>query len=244
VKGKTEYFRFAFEEFKADKNRFDVSIGGNHFSDKGMDISLGNDHFTICGSLRFDHIEKYPKSLFSPGIMGPFSFIPNMECYHGIVNIRHTIIGGLRINGAPFNLTGGEGYIEKDWGRSFPQSWIWLQANHFQGAGASFMFSVARIPWLNRSFTGLISFLRTNHGFYKFATYNGSKITQIHMEGDMIEARLESPAYILEFTANYKKGGTLKAPKNGFMRRKIEENPAKPRFIKTEIGVGYRLVDE
>lgn len=28
------------------------------------------------------------------------------------------------------------------------------------------------------------------------------------------------------------------------LRRKIEENPAKPRFIKTEIGVGYRLVDE
>jgi two-component system KDP operon response regulator KdpE len=28
------------------------------------------------------------------------------------------------------------------------------------------------------------------------------------------------------------------------LRRKIEENPAKPRYIVTEIGVGYRLVDE
>jgi two-component system KDP operon response regulator KdpE len=28
------------------------------------------------------------------------------------------------------------------------------------------------------------------------------------------------------------------------LRRKIEENPAKPRYIKTEIGVGYRLADE
>lgn len=28
------------------------------------------------------------------------------------------------------------------------------------------------------------------------------------------------------------------------LRRKIEENPAKPRYIRTEIGVGYRLVDE
>ncbi len=28
------------------------------------------------------------------------------------------------------------------------------------------------------------------------------------------------------------------------LRRKIEENPAKPRYIKTEIGVGYRLTDQ
>ena len=28
------------------------------------------------------------------------------------------------------------------------------------------------------------------------------------------------------------------------LRRKIEKNPAKPRYIVTEIGVGYRLVDE
>ncbi|MPM83779.1 Transcriptional regulatory protein KdpE [bioreactor metagenome] len=28
------------------------------------------------------------------------------------------------------------------------------------------------------------------------------------------------------------------------LRRKIEKNPTKPRYVLTEIGVGYRLVDE
>jgi len=28
------------------------------------------------------------------------------------------------------------------------------------------------------------------------------------------------------------------------LRRKIEANPAKPRYIMTEIGVGYRLINE
>ena len=30
----------------------------------------------------------------------------------------------------------------------------------------------------------------------------------------------------------------------GNLRRKLESNPAQPRFIITEVGVGYRMVDE
>ncbi|WP_243392439.1 MULTISPECIES: tocopherol cyclase family protein [unclassified Mesotoga] len=29
------------------------------------------------------------------------------------------------------DLTGGKGYIEKDWGRSLPDAWIWMQSNNF-----------------------------------------------------------------------------------------------------------------
>lgn len=224
VKGKTEYYRFAFEEFKTDKNKFDIHIGCNHFSDKVIDINLSNENSRIFGRLCFDNIEKYPKSFFNPGIMGPFSFVPFMECYHGVVNISHTINGILNLDKIQIDMTGGEGYIEKDWGRSFPQSWIWLQANHFEDPGISFMFSVARIPWLGRSFTGLISFLRTDHGFYKFATYNGGKIQHIKIDGDTMEVSLKSPEYLLAFTAKQTKGGILKAPKNGLMLREIEES--------------------
>jgi len=28
------------------------------------------------------------------------------------------------------------------------------------------------------------------------------------------------------------------------IRRKIEDNPAEPKYIVTEVGVGYRMVDE
>ena len=224
VTGKTEYYRFAFEEFKADKDKFNIQIGCNHFSDQGIELNLSNQNSKIIARLSFDKIEKYPQSFFNPGIMGPFSFVPGMECYHAVVNISHMISGNLSLNEIPLDMTGGEGYIEKDWGRSFPQSWIWLQANHFENPATSFMFSVARIPWLGRSFTGLISFLKTDQGFYKFATYNGGKIKHLKIEGDTLEVSLVSFAYNLEFTANYTKGGILKAPKNGLMHREIEES--------------------
>ncbi|MEN6339779.1 MAG: tocopherol cyclase family protein [Clostridiaceae bacterium] len=224
VSGKTEYFRFPFSDFSADKRRFDVYIGANHFSDQGVEIDLENESTRISCRLRFDHIEKYPWSFFNPGIMGPFSFMPGMECYHGIVNISHTISGTLFHNGEQIDMTGGEGYIEKDWGRSFPESWIWMQANHFETRGTSFLFSVAQIPWLGRSFTGLISFLKTPSGFYRFATYNGAAIQRLRIAGNRIEASIKGVAHTLAFTAAYARGGILKAPKNGMMHREIEES--------------------
>ena len=224
VTGRTEYFRFAFDEFSADERKFDVHIGTNHFWDGGVEVDLQNETTSIQTSLRFENIEKYPVSLLHPGIMGPFSFVPGMECYHGIVNIRHTIVGTMTYNGSLLDMSGGEGYIEKDWGRSFPQAWIWMQANHFAMQHASFMFSIARIPWLGTTFVGLICFLRTDTGFYRFATYNGSSVHKLEMEGNLIKATLRSPTHTLSFTATYATGGILKAPKNGMMLREIEES--------------------
>ena len=34
------------------------------------------------------------------------------------------------------------GYIEKDWGKAFPHSWLWLQTNHFTQPGTSLSASV------------------------------------------------------------------------------------------------------
>ena len=222
--GKTEYFRFPFADFSADRKRFDVRIGNNHFWDGGAEVDLQNETTHLTASLCFENIEKYPTSLLHPGIMGPFSFVPGMECYHGIVNVRHTITGTMVYNGTELDMTGGDGYIEKDWGRSFPQSWIWMQANHFSSQNACFLFSIARIPWLGKTFTGLICFLHTDQGFYRFATYNGSKVCDLQIEGEQIRATLKSPTHTLNFQATYSSGGILKAPKNGMMLRELEES--------------------
>ncbi len=224
VSGKTEYYRFAFEEFSADEREFSVKIGNNTFSSHGIKVNLKNETTSLSGELRFRDIDAYPKSFFHPGIMGPFSFVPGMECYHGVVNIRHTIHGVLKHNGVQIDMSQGEGYLEKDWGRSFPKAWVWVQANHFEESGASFLFSVARIPWLGKSFTGLIAFLRTARGFETFATYNGGKIRSMQRNGDVLSVKLSNAKHVLQFSTSIPGGGVLKAPKNGLMSREIEES--------------------
>ncbi|NCU33459.1 MAG: hypothetical protein EOM23_11155, partial [Candidatus Moranbacteria bacterium] len=98
LSGQVEYYRFPYEQFQTDKGRFDVYIGDNHFSESEMALHLHNEHLRLEGSLSFTNLIKYPSTFFSPGIMGPFTFVPKMECYHGIVNIHHTILGTLAMN--------------------------------------------------------------------------------------------------------------------------------------------------
>ena len=78
--------------------------------------------------------------------MGPFKYFP-MECRHGIISMRHTLEGRLKLNGKEIDFTNGLGYIEKDSGRSFPSSYVWVQANDFDEP-CSIMASVADIPFL------------------------------------------------------------------------------------------------
>ncbi|MEZ4893124.1 MAG: tocopherol cyclase family protein [Saprospiraceae bacterium] len=46
---------------------------------------------------------------------------------HGPYHLRF-----LTINGEELDFTGGKGYMEKDWGRSFPSAYFWMQTNHFR----------------------------------------------------------------------------------------------------------------
>ena len=114
--------------------------------------------------------------------MGWYSYAPRMECYHGVVSMQHNTSGSLEVNGKALSFDGGKGYIEKDWGRSMPSDWIWIQSNHFEGdPGASFMLSLARIPWMGGFFPGFLSFFRTGDRLYRFATYKSSTVEQVRV---------------------------------------------------------------
>lgn len=217
------YFRFPLQGFRASADRFDVEIGPNRFSREGVVLDLEGDGRKISGEFRFDEIVRFPERRPFPGIMGPFTFVPRMECYHGVVNIRHRITGQMTVNGKATDFSGGEGYIEKDWGRSFPDAWIWLQANHFEEP-ASFMLSFASIPWMGGHFPGLISFLMAEGRMRLYATYNLARMSELELGETSLRAVIRKVGETLEVSASYDKAGELAAPKNGLMVRTIKES--------------------
>jgi tocopherol cyclase len=221
--GESQYIRYDISDFAYSPDTFQISIGDNKFTKESLSINISNSQLSILGDLSLTNIVSLPKTLFNPGIMGPFSFIPFMECYHGIVNLHEEIRGSLRINGEQISFDGGYGYIEKDWGKSFPESWVWLQSNHFKTDQASFLFSLAKIPWLGKHFPGFISFLRYNGTIYRFATYTGARIVSLTQLRDGLEFQLQDHNFLLTASVECASGYKLKAPKNGLMEREISE---------------------
>src|SRR5699024_6028111 len=130
---------------------------------------------SIQGRIGLGSFQPIETTLSQPTIMGPFGYLPSMECYHGIVSMNHSLTGNLTINGLTVRFSGGKGYIERDWGTSFPEKYIWVQSNHFEEEKTSLLFSIATIPYHITSFEGFIAVFHLNGKEYRFATYNQSK---------------------------------------------------------------------
>jgi tocopherol cyclase len=224
VSGETNYCTYPISQFSASADTFDVVIGSSHFSKEGITLAIDQKDFSVAGKITYDGITPYPKSLLSPGIMGWFSYIPFMECRHGVVSINHTCAGTIEINNTLIDLNNATGYIEKDWGRSFPEAWIWLQCNNFSRKGTSVMFSIAKIPWFGRYFMGFLGFVYCNNTIYSFATYNNSKVTSITRAEQTLTIVIEDRTSVLTLKVTTKGSGVLIAPISGSMTRRIKES--------------------
>ena len=147
VTGHVTYHRYPATEFRALAGEFDIRIGPNRFTRQGLELHIDDELRTVEGQVQFGAGQGWPISVRSPGVMGWFGWVPIMECYHGVLSFDHALDGGLTVDGAPHDFSGGRGYIEKDWGRSFPGGWVWMQTNHFETPGISFSASIAIIPF-------------------------------------------------------------------------------------------------
>ena len=232
-KCETTYHRFSVSDFQPSEKGFELRIGDNEFSAHKIKIHLP----AIKGELTFENITPWTPMLGAPGIMGWFSFMPFMECYHGVVSLNHRIKGTLNVAGNNINFTKGLGYIEKDWGVSFPNAYIWMQTNHFfdknkalveqpnnQAKGEiSLIASVANIPFLGTHFIGYIVGFWFQNKLYRFATYTGAQILA-QLDGRHIRLAFKDTKNRLEIDAHQAETGSLIYPINGEMVGKLNES--------------------
>lgn len=218
-----DYIRYDISDFWYSESHFHIMIGDNYFSNNQMILNIQGPKVQIKGKITFSNAVPFPKTWYHPGIMGPFSYLPFLECYHGVINIHHETNGLLNINGKIYDYQRGYGYIEKDWGKSFPKNWIWFQSNHFPDGKTTVMFSVAKVPFLATAFTGFLAIFRYDKRILLFTTYTGARIRKLYKEDSLLEVVIEDLRFRLEMTVIHSDGGELKAPLYGKMVRTIKE---------------------
>lgn len=200
---------FPYDRFQKSKNG--LFIDGNWFGRDGVRLDIRTDDVEMVGQLRFG-----PLTPIRYDIMGPFRYVPYLQCRHSVFSMAHTVNGHLRINGICYEFTDGLGYMEGDRGRSFPREYLWTQC-HFQDG--SLMLSVAEIPFLGFCFTGVIALIHYQGREYRLATYLGAKVLAGNGEVTVVQGRRELTVKLL------KKGGhPLAAPEKGRMCRTIHES--------------------
>lgn len=223
ISGRSAYHVYPLEEFWASAHDFEVQIGPNRFTQHQISLHIDRPEGQLAGELSFQGVTPWPVSITSPGIMGWYAWMPAMECYHGVLSFDHAIQGSLTVDGRMIDFDRGRGYIEKDWGQSFPEAWVWFQTNHFDAPGVCITASVAIIPWVRRAFRGFIVGLTHERRLYRFATYTGARIEHLEITDNHVTWTVRDRLHRLEMLATRVEGGLLLGPTKQDMSKRVDE---------------------
>lgn len=215
LEGRSSYHRFPLEAFGYGRDRFQVDIADNRFAGDGLTVALDD----IEADLTFTKATHWRGSLLSPGTMGWYSFVPFMECRHGIIVMDAVAQGTL--NGCP--LESGRLYLEKDYGRSFPNAWVWFQTNTFETAATSVTCSIANVPFIGGAFTGFLAAVLVDGELHKFTTYTGARLESLRVDEQEVAVELVGRESALHLVAAREAGAELAAPSAGVMRGRVVE---------------------
>jgi hypothetical protein len=212
---------------------FVVTVGASRFTQHYLSLQLASPEQSLYGEVHFEGVRPWPVTWASPGVMGPFGYLVGnrvlaLECNHGVLSLDHGLRGALVVDGpeierAVIDWSGGRGYVEKDWGASFPSAWVWMQSNHFQAPNTCLTASIATIPTLGLWFRGMIVGLLHEERLYRFATYTGARLEHLHVDERAVTWVMRDRTHRLEIHATRAEGGLLRGPSTDAMGVRVPE---------------------
>ena len=170
--------KFKEEQFSTSKTS--VQIGASQLGSEGMILQIEEDELDIKGEVRFAEQITLKQSAMHSGLMGPFKYLPFLHSYHEVIALTHTLAGEICINGEVIDFTGGKGYIDKEWGKAYPNVWIWAQCNQFKQSDMAMMLGVMRHQLFLDYQTSFVVPIYYQGQLEVFANYNGGHIAKLY----------------------------------------------------------------
>jgi len=228
--GGTWFVPYPYETFFKRENPLEIRVGDSVFSARGIAVQMDTPELTCNGTVEYGQLLP-----IRGDIMGYFAPIPGLQCRHGVVSLYHKLRGEITLNGERLELTGGQGYVESDRGRSFPRQYTWFHSNDFPGeTPVSVMAAVAHVPLGPMAIQGVIASVYVDGREHRLATYHGGRAVRC-TEREMI---LTQGRDCLTIRVEPGDGLPLYAPDLGEMTRIIRER------ITCRATVTYRRGDQ
>lgn len=218
----SQYIRYPLCQLMIKEDPFTIFLGDSIFSESGLLLHLQNTKIEIHGEFLFGIFHPLKQTLYTPTIMGPFTYISNMECIHSLISIAHKVTGHVTIQGQSLSIDGC-GYIEKDRGISFPKRYIWLQSNTCIETKASIFLAHAHIPIKKLNFQGFLALLEVNGRQYRFATYYGAIVKRKNHGDGSFTLIIYQGLYRMFLRIEKGMAYPLSAPQKGSMGLKVSE---------------------
>ncbi len=205
---------FAAEALSVKRKPLTIRLGNSLFSERGCRLSCHTPDLELEGSLHYG-----PWAAPDSDIMGPFRFVPFMQCRHSVFSMAHTVSGSVTLDGKVYAFSDGWGYVEGDRGRSFPKRYLWTQ---WSGRDRCIMLSVADIPLYGLTFPGCIGLIYDKGKAFRIGTYCGARVLSAKPDSLLVrQGELLLSADLVE-ACPY----PLSAPQSGSMSRTIHESAA------------------
>jgi predicted transport protein len=153
--------------------------------------------------------------------MGYSYFVPNLPCYHSVLNASHVVSGEISYDGGQYSLVNEMGYLEKNWGTSFPENYFWLHAIDPENPQISLLFSRAEIKWLGKTFIRHVGHFRIDGMEIDLRELRNISTITFDQNTEIQTIRIESKSLKLYISINIGKNVILKGPTNGELSRDI-----------------------
>lgn len=205
---------FPEAELSCDRARHIMWMGSNTLSTDRIEVH--SEDILIRMNLTGNHpVQSYKNS------MGYTYFVPGLPCYHSVVNTSHLVSGVVQHRGKEYALDDEMGYLEKNWGSSFPDRYFWLHALDPGDSEVGILFSQAEIRWLGRRFVRHVGHVRFDGKLIDFRDLANVRIEIFSPAPDMLMIRMNSKTLKVEIAISQGKRVLFKGPRNGQLSRDI-----------------------
>lgn len=191
-----------------------IQIGNNYFSPEKIKIETNE----IKVDLLLDNnqlIKTFKNS------MGFHYFIPNLPCYHSVMNQSHLVSGEIYYQDKSYSLKSDWGYWEKSWGNSFPEDYCWIHAVDPKNKHVSLLFSMAKIKWMGKTFKKHLGIVKLGEREIDLRQLKGFTLEILLLTNNNHVIRIASNKIRIDISITIQHMALLKGPVKGNLSRDI-----------------------